>query len=133
MTVDCREKYASKAYPWGFRRPKDELNPYWEGNLDEKGKKFIQAYDCAVEDMDNFFEHNTFFKLRGYLGDYGITRIDKNVMADQRPIDNFSTEEIAKMSMETYLLKAVHTALGIVLESTRNHMIVGFLDDPAEE
>ena len=133
MTVDCREKYASKAYPWGFRRPKDELNPYWEGNLDEKGKKFIQAYDCAVEDVNSFFEHNTFLYLRKYLGDYGVTRIDEDVMADQRSINEFSIEEIGKMNQETYLVKTIHSALGAVLESTRNHMIVGFLDDPAEE
>lgn len=133
MTVDCREKYACKAYPWGFRRPKDELNPYWEGNLDEKSKKFIQAYDCAVEDMDNFFEHNTFFGLCKYIGDYSAAKIDEDVMADQRPIDKFSSEEIAKMSKETYLLKTVHTALSRVLENTRNHMIIGFLDDPAEK
>ena len=59
--ADCRKKYTKDAYPNGtqIRRsadiPEDEINPYWEGNLDKTGKDFVGGYDCAVQEVEAFF------------------------------------------------------------------------------
>lgn len=36
---------------------KTRENAYWEGNLDESGKRFLAAYDAAIEDMENWFDN----------------------------------------------------------------------------
>ena len=36
---------------------KTRENAYWEGNLDESGKRFLAAYDAAIEDMECWFDN----------------------------------------------------------------------------
>lgn len=61
MFADCRQKYTKDAYPYGtqFRKnkdiPADEINPYWEGNLNKENKDTIVGYDMGVAEADNFF------------------------------------------------------------------------------
>lgn len=36
---------------------KTRENAYWEGNLDDSGKRFLAAYDAAIEDMECWFDN----------------------------------------------------------------------------
>lgn len=133
MIGNCREKFKKDAYPYGDRVPQDEINPYWEGNLKGENRENIQGYDWAIGDIDRFFECNIDEVMSEYLGAYAAGQIDMAVMNDQRTIDEFSEEEIAKMSKETYLLKAIHSELNIFMEDTRDEIITGLLDEQDDE
>lgn len=136
MTIlaNCREKFMKDAYPHGtrFQRSSEfeegEINPYWEGNLKGANKATIQGYDWARIEIDSFFENSIDELMSERLGEYLANKIDMEVMIDQRPIDEFSEEEIAKMSKETYLLKAIHSELNKMIEVTRNEMITALID-----
>lgn len=36
---------------------KTRENAYWEGNLDDSGKRFLAFYDAAIEDMECWFDN----------------------------------------------------------------------------
>lgn len=50
---NCREKVIKPRFAntKGGREMGEVENPYWEGNLKPEDKRFIDGYDCAVEEV----------------------------------------------------------------------------------
>ena len=106
--------------------PEDEINVYWEENLNDMDKQIVGGFDEAVTEMDFFFKSisNTIFER---LGEYECSRIDDAVMCDGRMLDDFSENEIRNMNKQTYIYKMLHTELSKRVESFRNLLIVSMI------
>lgn len=141
MTIlaKCREKFMKDAYPCGtiYQRPSEfkegALNPYWEGNLNKENKEHINGYDCAVYEVQKFFEENIDEVIEEYLGAYTASRIDKDVIAEADNLSKLTLGEIAEMSKETYLLKAIYNELRQVLEYIRDEDITTLIEEQGKK
>lgn len=138
MFPNCREKYTKDAYPHGgtiFRRaediPEDEINAYWEGNVDKKYIPVLRGYDDAVDEVDHFFS-NISDVIYERFGEYEGNKVDDAIMCEDRPISDYDDGEISKMSKQTYILKLLHTEVAARLESYRNMMITSMIDSQGE-
>lgn len=139
MIPDCRKKYIKDAYPYGtrFRSSSEfeerEINPYWEGHLKGADKDLVGGYDWAVETIERCFVNRAEDVVRKCLGRHAGSQVDIEVLVSKRDIDEYSEEEIASMSRETYLLKSIYSDLLDEMEVFRNEMITSFLDGQGYE
>lgn len=134
MFPDCRAKFTKDAYPYGgppFRSmadvPEDEINAYWEKNLNDEHKRIVLGFDDAVDEIDYFFASiaDTIFEQ---FGEYESSQINDAVMCDDRSLYDFSEDEIKNMNKQTYIYKMLHTELSRRVESFRNMMITTMID-----
>ena len=134
MFPDCRAKFTKDAYPYGgprFRRmadvPEDEINAYWEKNLNEENRQIVCGFDDAVDEIDYFFNNisETIFER---FGEYESSQVDDAVMCDDRMLDDFGENEIKNMNKQTYIYKMLHAELSKRVESFRNMMITSMID-----
>lgn len=137
MTIlaNCREKFMKDAYPCGtiYQRPSEfeegEFNPYWEGNLNKENKEHINGYDCAVYEVQKFFEEYIDEIIEQYLGAYTASRIDKDAIAETDNLSKLTYGEIAGMSKETYFLKVIYNELRQTLEFIRDEDITALIEE----
>jgi len=141
MFADCREKFMKNAYPSGtmFQKnediPKDEINPYWEGNLKGEGKAYVAGYDMCVEAVLKNFAANAAIneKMIDAFGMNFANRVDESVLADERFLDDIPEDEQAKWTKETLLMKVVQDILLDDAESYRDELVTSILEDDAVE
>ena len=100
---NCRSEYILD-----FRgEPTEEKNPYYEGNLDDLGKRLLQEYDFAVESMSLFFDNLD-------VVDFDIQGEDMNL---GRILENHPA-----------MLERLRDGFARWAESTRNENIVSMIE-----
>ena len=138
MFADCREKYTKDAYPFGMYArkneeiPKDEINPYWDGNLKGAGKHYVDGYDYGIETAKNFFsdimDYDELIDQTGFL-----KNVDEDVINDDRPADDFPIDEADKWSTETKIMKMLKDYMLELAEVERNELVTTIIENDDEE
>ena len=136
---NVREKMIEPLYK-NTRGAKNEPyeNAYWEGNLNEREKKMLFAYDWAVNEMkslfnnleiyqdffDELFEYNDIdlFKLSQVLADYYVKEEDEE--------NNEAIQEASDIVKIAYFFQAV---LEDYIERSRNQFVVAMIDSQSDE
>ena len=136
LFADCREKYTKDAYPFGtYTRknediPKDEISPYWDGNLKGSGKHYVDGYDYCVETFKNAFAN--IMDVDEVIDDTGFLKnVDEDVINDDRPAEDFPIDEMEKWSKETKIMKLLKDCILEYTEIERNELVTAILEDDA--
>lgn len=132
MFANCREKYTRDAYPAGtpFRSvseiSENEINPYWDGHLKGEDKELVRGYDWAVKDINACFNGIT-EALEEYLGIRAAV-IDEKVVVDDDRLQDYDSQAIAHMNIETFIVKAMKEIVADYTECNRNGIVTGLID-----
>lgn len=109
-----------------------ELNPYYQGYLNNEGKTSISGYDWAVDHVECFFSN---------IGDYidfecedDITEQDiLDFINSEKEIDEYDEDDIAQYSSTVINLKIAKEQLLQWLETYRDETIVSLIENMDEE
>lgn len=136
MYPNCREKYTKDAYPIGmrFRKyddiPENEINPYWEENLEGANKTYVEGYDKAVEEVMNILCNKDFLaeQTEEYFGRYLELRLDEAIVNSKDDLSQYSCDAIRDMNTETLAVKVLQCAILDWLETVRDEMVTALID-----
>lgn len=104
-------------------------NPYWEGNLNDKGRIMLNVFDMCMEDVELFFTSLESYRDELLEAGFDPYMIDDEVIKADKDLDEFSPEELRGMSRETKIALALGNALLQNMEATRNDWVIGMLED----
>lgn len=148
MFADCREKFMKDAYPYGGPKGREntdnlegEINPYWDGNLNDDNKYCVFGFDTAAEMADGTFANDLSSYIDDYWEEYFEERfgkldklnIDDDVLGERKCIDDYTEEEISKWSKATALLMIAKEVLLDTLEMERNELVTGLIDSQDDD
>lgn len=104
-----------------------EDEDYNQKYLNEKDSENIVGYDIAVEVMDSFFDNIDVYPI---LSKVGILEeeIDLNIYDNDKKLEEYSEDEIDRMSKSTKILVALRQSLKSWMEKTRNETIVSMIE-----
>lgn len=144
MFADCRQKFTKDAYPFGtrFRKSKDisadEINPYWEGNLNEENKSRIRCFDWGAAEADNFFSNlcngDTVIDYLAKDEAEKAEEICGTISAALRDDEDFDFDELVKDCPRIVkVIAAIQVDLARWVEMERNQIITSMIDSQEAE
>lgn len=137
LIPDCRKKYLTDAYPNGtYHRSHSEisskeLNPYYQGNLNEEDQAFLNGYDYAI----HLPVRNLFNNLDVYADELEeLTFLNKLFGKDwlsQLDLEAIDSDELPKgtpLNAATRFFRLLRLMLFDFSEMERNELIVSMID-----
>ena len=122
---DCRNEHLVD-YRTGEN--KEELNPYYEGNLNAINKETVWGYDFAAEVTENFFFNLDVFEI---LGDY--INID-NISTDFLMLPYEEAEQkVDEQNEDTQFVYHLRNSIFLWMETHRDEMIVSLIENQPDD
>lgn len=122
---DCRNEHLVD-YRTGEN--KEELNPYYEGNLNAINKETVWGYDFAAEVTENFFFNLDVFEV---LGDY--INID-NISTDFLMLPYEEAEQkVDEQNEDTQFVYHLRNSIFLWMETHRDEMIVSLIENQPDD
>ena len=107
---------------------KEELNPYYEGNLNAINKETVWGYDFAAEVTENFFFNLDVFEI---LGDY--INID-NISTDFLMLPYEEAEQkVDEQNEDTQFVYHLRNSIFLWMETHRDEMIVSLIENQPDD
>ena len=145
---DCREKYLKdiKKSVLPVTAREGQINPYWYGLLKGDDREFLKGYDWnTMHAVNSLFDNLDVYSE--YLEEVGINcdEIDEDIVngavgtlnenlaevTDQRKVwtlDDFSEEELGKMSMSTKLMLTIKHIVSDWIEQSRDELVSSMVE-----
>lgn len=128
---DTRNKFKPQLYK-GTKgaSAEPELNPYYEGNLNDEDKTFVKGFDYAVEDIED-----TFKTIDDYLEieDFQLTSEEIEFISADNELENYTDEELEPYRDNAILIKLIKDIVLRTLECTRDEIITSMIDEYDED
>ena len=112
---------------------KEQPNEYWEGYLNENQSQFIVGYDYCTDAMMNMLDNLKIYKSLFDIAKINIENIDMSIMDEDKNLDEYSEDELNRMTSETKILKAIQGAILKYAERERSELIVSMIDELSED
>lgn len=147
---NCRPKLEKDAGPFPHKSEKDvpenAINPYWYGLLRDKDETFLQGFDYNTRvGVDNLFDNLDVFRDDLEAIGIDVDDIDENIVngaddannitmpdtADDRECkwyDDYTEEELSKMSHSTRVMLFMKYMLSYYIEMQRDELVTSMID-----
>ncbi len=122
---DARSKWRARFKDDAPLKP----NPYFQGYLGEIDSEFLRGYDWVMEKEFINWLYNIGASNRPFEDvDFDLEKIDTDVICSDQGYDDYSEDELAKMSKETKLLLMLADDFVQWVESSRDQLVTSMIE-----
>ena len=126
-----RNQYRDELIAGKDKNGKAERNYYWQGYLNKADANHVTGFDEACECLTECLFHNTdLYEDILYLAGIDIEEnpVDEDILFSDKFLEEYTPEEIDKLTSSTRILKAIREILLDYSEMERDEMIVSMIE-----